>query len=673
LHVRLLGGFRVERVDAAGPVGGWQRRSAKALTKLLATHPSHALHREQVLDILWPAVDPESALNGFGKALHAARRALEPGLPPRGSSAYLHLADGMVMLDRERVAIDADRFQRLAEDALRCREISAYETALAAYGGELLPEDRYEDWCADRRDFVAELRVRLLLGLAQALEGSGARTEAADRLREVLQQEPTREEVHRQLIRLYAEMGARDQAVRQFHICRDALRRDLDLAPQQETISLYEAVLASELPQQNPATRRGHERYALTTGEPRELTTAERSVAKPFVGREAVLTSLSGYLANAGQGPAGVVFLTGEAGVGKTRVLEELAVEAKRQGAAVLWGGHGAHTDCLDYGPFAIALEHYVASRPEAERIELMNRYPALARLVRPTSMKPRARTATGDHPVVARLLDIVGLLSELAATQTVLVVLGDLHGADPLSLDLVGYLAQLAITRRWILIGTVREEDVRPASKLARTIDHITHAGLCVKLELQCLSREDCDQLVRATLGGDEVDGALLERIYGSSRGNPLFVEELLGEMLERGEVVRDRDAWHAASTGAARAPARVRALVLARLACVDEGVSRILSLAAASGATEISLSELRQAATALEPPISEGALLNALDDALEMRILEERRSGYAFRYPLIRSALYEGLPRHRREQLDAALGRPAAESSVELRLTAA
>src|SRR5712671_3250410 len=183
LRMRLLGGFRVEHADMAQAVSGWQRRSAKTLTKLLATCPGHALHREQILDILWPGADIDSALNSFGKALHAARHAFEPDLPRRTDSAYLWLTDAVLALNTEHVVIDADKFEELAEDALRSQDAKAYESALAAYGGELLPEDRYADWCAERRSFLAELRVRLLVGRAEVLENRGACNEAADQLR----------------------------------------------------------------------------------------------------------------------------------------------------------------------------------------------------------------------------------------------------------------------------------------------------------------------------------------------------------------------------------------------------------------------------------------------------------------------------------------------------------
>jgi len=262
LHVTLLGGFRLERGDVTQAVAGrqpvcdWPRRSAKTLTKLLAAHPGHALHREQIIDVLWPDVDAESALNSFGKALHAARRVLEPSLQRRHDSAYLRLADSMLVLNAERVVVDADVFEKLAERAIRSSEIMTYQAALGAYSGELLPEDRYETWCADRRSALVELHLRLLVGLAEVYERRGACNEAADRLRQVLKQDPAREAVHRQLMRLYARMGTSDQALRQFHICEQVLRRELDLAPQAETISLYNAIHANLLA--------GHPSAALT-------------------------------------------------------------------------------------------------------------------------------------------------------------------------------------------------------------------------------------------------------------------------------------------------------------------------------------------------------------------------------------------------------------------------
>jgi len=658
LRMRLLGGFRVEHADMARTVLDWQRRSAKTLTKLLATCPEHALHREQILDILWPGADVDSALNSFGKALYAARHAFEPDLPRRADSAYLRLTDAMLALNTDHVVIDADKFEQLAEDALRKQDATSYESALAAYGGELLPEDRYADWCAERRNFLAELRVRLLVGLAEVLENRGACNEAADRLRAALGQDPSREVVHRRLMRLYAEMGTPDQAVRQFRICEDVLRRELGMAPQPETVSLYHNILGNRVPSQSSAadhdpSRTDRNRAVVNRHLPVD---DEATLVRPFVGRDRVIQHLCGQLARGTQRGAGMILLTGEAGIGKTRLLEEFAVQAGRQGAAVLCSGRGAHAKQFACGMFAVALEGYAASRPAADRNELAGRYPALARFI--------PSLGTSGEPVLAHggyHLDlvpaIVRLLTDLGRKQPVVLVMNDLHDADPFSLDLIRYLAHLAVQRPWLIVAAVREEEVEAGSELRRLIEGTTREGLCLRIELCCLSRRDCDQLVRALLPGTRAGDDLLARIYQRSRGNPLFVGELVRQLSERGDPAfaagDQNESWRAT----ARVPAPVRALAAMRLAAMDETLRRVLELTAASGAAEISLAALCTGTAALEPPVSDAALLDALDQALQTRILEERSGGFAFRHPLFRSALYEGLSQHRRDQFRAAL----------------
>ena len=354
-----------------------------------------------------------------------------------------------------------------------------------------------------------------------------------------------------------------------------------------------------------------------------------------------------------------MIVVTGEAGVGKTRLVEDLASEARRRGAAVLWGGSGAHANHLAYGPFAVALEGYVASRPDAERGDLAERFPPLVRFV------PSLGIGNETQPLTDRSADelylapaIVRLLTDLARAQPVLLVLGDLHDLHPSSLDLLEYLAELAPGRRWLIIGTRRDEGLEDAAELSRMIDTTEREGLCLQVELQPLDRLACAQLVRTLLPGGRVDDAFVDHVYARSLGNPLFVEELLGDMRARGELVLTKGSWRAAASPGAWVPARVRALVARRVAPMEDGARRVLALAAANG-MEISLSELRTGGAALHPPISDAALLNALDRALANRILEERDDSYAFRHPLVRSALYEDLSKHRRDELHAALDR--------------
>lgn len=664
LEVSVLGGFRVERGDAGSPVSDWQRRSARTLTKLLATCPEHALHREQIVELLWPSVEMDSALNSLGKALHAIRHALEPDLPPRGVSAYLRTRDSMVSLAMEHVLIDADRFQTLAERALLADDVGACEVALAAYGGELLPEDRYADWCAERRAFLAELRVRLLLQVAEAYGARGSLELAADRLREVLREDPAREAVHRRLMRLYVQMGMPDQVVRQFQLCEAALRSQLDLSPQAETLSLLREVLSSPgsvQPAAPHATRNGH----------RPSTSADQSApaasnGRTFVGRSHLIDAVYDTLAPDKPSGEGMIVVSGESGVGKTRFLEELAADARRRGVAVLWGGTGAHATHFACGPFAVALEGHAASRSQDERDELAHRYPALARFVPSLGLgeqlPPLAADPGDDH--LGLMTEIVRLLTDLGRSQPVLVVLGDLHDVDTFSLDLVRYLAHLAASRPWLLIAAVREEQLLAAPELRRMLGAMLRERLCRGLELHCLSAHECSELLRAAVPGGSIDAELLEHVYTQSRGNPLLVLELARELTNGSEP--PPSGGRGASNGGGRR-AFLSSLEPARLAHLDGTTRRVLELVAAANVPAISLRDLRDGAGLLAPPVPDAPLLDALDRGLELCLLEERGGGYGFRHPVIGSALYERLPRHRREQLDAALSRTNAGRGLE------
>ena len=651
LHVRLLGGFCVERADADWTVSGWQRRSAKTLTKLLAVQPGHVLHREQIIDILWSGVNAESALNSFGKALHAARRALEPGLPRRRDSAYLCLADAMLALNTKHVVVDMDWFERLAEDALRRRDVGAYQAALTAYGGELLPEDRYESWCAERRGALAELRVRLMLGLAEAHERGGAYNEAADGLRDVLQHDPTREAVHRQLMCLYAQMGTPDQAVRQFHVCQAVLRRELDLAPQPETIALFNEMLAGGL-----APWPAEPGWIPVPPGPRRSPPVRTADGHPFVGRERVIECMCGQLTRCDETRAGMIVVSGETGVGKTRLLEEFAVRAMKQGAVTLCGGRGGHASQFACGPFAVALEDYAANQPEAERAELARQYPALTRFVPSLGVGLPLQAAAPDlrdyH--LDLIPAIVHFLTDLARTKPVLLVLGDLNEADDVGLDLIRYLAHLAVRMPLLQVGALRDPDIEAGAGLRQMIEAMTRERLWLRIDLHCLSRWATGQLVHAMLPGTALSEQTLAEIYAQSRGNPLFILELVDAISSHGPPDQGSVPF------ATHLQARTRALTAMRLALMDEPLRRMLELAATADAAEISLSQLRAGAAALEPPVAVSVLSDALDRALRMHLLEERDEGYAFRHPVVRSALYDLLPRHRRDEFHAALAAP-------------
>ncbi|HZT54005.1 MAG TPA: LuxR C-terminal-related transcriptional regulator [Gaiellaceae bacterium] len=172
VRVALLGGFRVERDGLPVPEPAWRRSAAKTLTALLAAHPRHELRRAEALALLAGGTAPASAR--LAQALHAARRALEPGLAPRSSSSYLESADGVLRLRGALVRVDADDFERLAREALATGSPQAHRAALAAYGGELLPAQPGPAWLEERRRALHQLHVRLVR------EAPAAASRAAD-------------------------------------------------------------------------------------------------------------------------------------------------------------------------------------------------------------------------------------------------------------------------------------------------------------------------------------------------------------------------------------------------------------------------------------------------------------------------------------------------------------
>ena len=146
----LLGGFAAETDGVPVPDSAWRLRKAKDLVKLLALADGRRLHREQAMDALWPDRGPDSAANNLNQAVHAARRAL-------GSDA-ITLLDGVLRLE---AGVDVDEFVRAAEDARSARTAEACRRAVGLYGGELLPENRYDDWASSERERLADLHEEL--------------------------------------------------------------------------------------------------------------------------------------------------------------------------------------------------------------------------------------------------------------------------------------------------------------------------------------------------------------------------------------------------------------------------------------------------------------------------------------------------------------------------------
>jgi DNA-binding SARP family transcriptional activator len=657
LRLSVLGPFKAERDGTVIPDSAWQRPKARALVKLLAVQPGHRLHGEEILDLLWPDLSPQSALGSLRKATTLARQALEPDLPPRAPSSFLHVTDGVLSLDSVTVRVDADWFQARAEAALASTDEALYREALALYTDDLLPEDRYEDWTGNRRDALANLYLQILLALADLLEGRGAHSKAIETLQGVLRREPAQEDVHRRLMRLYVANGNRQGALRQFQTCRETLKSELGVEPERETVALHKEISTGRLSPTPPVPR------GAASVMPVPLPAAIRRLPPtPLMGRQRPLDLVATELARLTD-PAqdgahvrrGVVLFGGEAGVGKTRLVAEAARSAHEAGTLALWGASYQVEGNAPYAPFVEALEDYLGTTSRAERQALAFSHPELIRLLPSLAAEgePSHHAAgnklEGESGRLQLFAVIMRLLENLSATRPLLLVLDDLHTADAATFQLLHHLARTAPDHPWLILGTYRQEDVEAGGAFEQLRTSLTRASLCRHVDLLRLSRTDCAALVRSLLPGGTPDDELLDRIYALSLGNPLFAQELVLSMREDLTLCEGR--W-TASTPVTTLPPQVRDLITERITRLPAATQHVLALAAAAG-MESEYGVLRLA-SALE----ESDLLDALDSALGARILEERNEGFAFHHPLLRETLYERLSRTRRSHVHTLLG---------------
>jgi len=237
VRIELLGRFRVTVGTRVIPDDAWQRKPA-AVVKLLALAPGHRLHRERLIDLLWPGLEPAAAAANLRKAVHRARRVL--GAPVIVSRAELLAlpADGMW--------IDIDELVGAVAAARRSKDAGEYERALALWGGDLLPDDLYETWAIERRRELHDELLSALEETAGILEASGDIDGAIRIVSRVVADEPLREHGHLWLIRLHALAGRRAEALREYERFRELLARELGTEPSAEAQRLHEEVRANQ-------------------------------------------------------------------------------------------------------------------------------------------------------------------------------------------------------------------------------------------------------------------------------------------------------------------------------------------------------------------------------------------------------------------------------------------
>ncbi|BCM69652.1 putative LuxR-family transcriptional regulator [Streptomyces sp. EAS-AB2608] len=358
-----------------------------------------------------------------------------------------------------------------------------------------------------------------------------------------------------------------------------------------------------------------------------------RSVSPVFVGRTDELDTLNDALARAAAAEPQALLLGGEAGVGKTRLVEEFATVAAGREAVVAVGGCveiGA--DGLPFAPFSTALRALRDALPEQFAAAAAGQEEELARLLPDLG---EAGAGRHDEQGMARLFEItVRLLERVAAARTVVLVLEDLHWADASTRHLLAYLFRTLRTGRLLVLATYRSDDIHRRHPLRPLLAELDRLRTVRRLELARFTREEAGRQIAGILAA-EPDPAQVDEIYARSDGNAFFIEELAVAGAE-GNCTGLSDS--------------LRDLLLVRVEALPESAQRVARIVAEGGSTV----EYRLIAAVAQ--LAEDDLIEALRAAVGANLLTVTRAGdgYRFRHSLVREAVADDLLPGERSRLN-------------------
>lgn len=244
LAVVTLGRFAVTVDDVTIDRERWGRPKVMLLFKYLLSAPDHHAHRDVLLEALWPALSPAAARSNLHNTVYRLRRALEPAIDARRPSRFLSIAGehySLVLHPEDQW--DVARFLQCAAVARQTRRDEDFAAAAEGYGGDYLPDDRYDDWAIEPRERLRGEYGRLLSLWGEMLAARGALARAIEVTERLLALDPVRESTHRTLMGFYSLSGQRDRALRQYRRCETVLRRAVGVAPDPETTALYRRLL----------------------------------------------------------------------------------------------------------------------------------------------------------------------------------------------------------------------------------------------------------------------------------------------------------------------------------------------------------------------------------------------------------------------------------------------
>lgn len=610
LHIRLLG--ECSLTYGREVVQSVASPRLQSVLAFIILHRSGSQSRRHLAFTLWPDSTESQARTNLRRELHNLRQALP--------AAEEFLSVGTQTLQWRSGApftLDVAAFEQAvsaAHDAAGAGDDASQRAALAEavalYKGDLLP-GCYDDWLLAERQRLRQAYLHALEQLVGLLQRQRDYRAAIDYAQQLLREDPLAEEAYRYLIRLYAANGDRARALRVYHTCVTTLQRELGVEPGADTRQAYEALL-----------------HAATPPPPQHLPQTGFAGTTPLVGRQEEWQRLLSCWRQAAAGHSQSVVMLGEAGIGKTRLLEELVAWAGDQGIIT------AQTRCypfeggLAYAPVSDWLRA-VGLRAEVQELdgvwltqvarllpELLAEQPNL------TPPQPITESWQRQHffEALARAI--------FALRRPLLLVVDDLQWAGEETLAWLHYLLRYTPQSPLLLAATIRSTEIDPAHPVAPWLTDLRRTDQLAEIELGPLDEAET-ALLAAHVAGSTLNSDLAARLYAETEGHPLFIVETI----RAGDLA-------AAFTHGAALPPKLQAVIESRLARLSAQARRLANLAAAIG--RAFTFDVLAAASAED----EDWLVQGLDELWQQRLIREQSDqDYDFSHNKIREAVYTGL----------------------------
>jgi len=307
-------------------------------------------------------------------------------------------------------------------------------------------------------------------------------------------------------------------------------------------------------------------------------------LAEPvLVGREQELTQLENYLELASKGRGSTVFISGEAGAGKTKLAAEFLNIARKQGATVLSGWCLSNT-AVPYFPFFEAFNAYFTREETGEAANITTLLRGPSQVDDLGKLQMYSPQVWKDQTFAA----VTRTLLSISATETVVLFIDDLHWADSASLALIHYIARAILNEKVLIVATFRREEITDDTEgkphpLTETLRLMRREDLISEVKVECLNQKSISELAENMLGG-QPESELAQRLSEESQGNPLFVVESLRMLHERKEIVQDNDKWRLTSRKLG-IPAKIKDIILQRLSCLIHEQRKMVEVASVIG----------------------------------------------------------------------------------------